>query len=103
MPPMELMGMESVKCVMKNEKWGLLERIQPVTPTNFLYNMVNIFAKTSNALTPSGLRTPFGARHESTGFCRWVSSTGKGRMKKVWIRAPFQKWPKKMPGACPAH
>ena len=40
--------------------------------------MVKIFANTSNASTPSRLRTPFGARHESTGFCGWLSSTEKG-------------------------
>ena len=26
----------------------------------------------------------------------------KGAMQKAWSTAPYQKWPKKMPGACPA-
>ena len=47
---------------------------------------------------PSRLRTPFGARHENTAFCGWVSSTtkgpvhipnSKGAMQKVWIRALY--------------
>ena len=63
----------------KERKMGtMVEKIQPVSPANFLYNMVKIFANTSNALMPSRLRMPFGARHESTNFFRWVSSTGKG-------------------------
>ena len=40
----------------KERKMGtMVERIQPVSPTNFLYNMVKIIANTSNALTPSRL------------------------------------------------
>ena len=63
----------------KERKMGtMVESIQPVSPANFLYNMVKIFANTGNALPPSRLRTPFGARHESTSLCGWVSSTGKG-------------------------
>ena len=97
----------------KERKMGaMLERIQPVSPATFLYNMVKIFVNTSNALTPSHLQAPFGAGHESSGFYRWVSSTRKGplhipnwkgAMQKAWIGAPYQKWPKKIPGACPAH
>ena len=53
---MELMGIKSVKCVIKNGKMGtMVVRIQPVSPANFLYSMVKIFANTSNALTPSRL------------------------------------------------
>ena len=63
----------------KEWKMGtIVERIQPVSPANFLYNMFKIFANTGNALTPNRLQTPFGARHESTAFCGWVSSTEKG-------------------------
>ena len=63
----------------KDRKMGtMIERIQLVNPANFLYNMVKIFANTGNALMPSRVRTPFDAQHESTGFCKWVSSTGKG-------------------------
>ena len=98
----------------------MVERIQLVNPANFLYNMVKIFANMGNALMPSRLGTSFGAQHESTGFCGWVSSTGKGlvhipnwkgagpypqpakgAMQKAWIRAAYQKWPQKMPGAQP--
>ena len=40
----------------KEWKMGtMVERIQTVSPVNFLYNMVKIFANTSNALTPSRL------------------------------------------------
>ena len=56
---------------------------------------------------------------ETLGFAQYaqlergrsISPTGKGpihipkqkgAMQKAWIRAPYQKWPKKMPGACPA-
>ena len=110
----------------KERKMGtMVERIEPVSPASFLYSMLKIFANTSNALTPRNLRIPFGAPHESTGFCGWVSSTGKwsihtsnwkggrsisptekgpvhipnqkGALQKAWIRAPYQKWPKKMP------
>ena len=71
--------MESVKCVTKNGKWGtMIKRIQLVSLVNFLYNMVEIFTNTGNALPPGRIGTPFGARHESTGFCGWISSTGKG-------------------------
>ena len=67
---------------MCHKEWKMgtkVKRIQPVSPANFLYNMVKIFANTpNNALTPSRLRTPFGARHESTGCCGWVSPTRKG-------------------------
>ena len=97
----------------KERKIGtMVERIQPVSPANFLYNMVKIFAYTSNVLTPSHLQTTFGARHESTGFCPWVSSTRKGpvhipnwkgAMQKVCIRALYQKWPKKMLSTHPVH
>ena len=53
----------------KEWKMGTMaERIQLVSPANFLYNTVKIFANTGNALAPSRLQTPFGARHESTGL-----------------------------------
>ena len=53
----------------KERKMGtMVERIQPVSPANFLYNMVKMFANTGNTLMPSRLRTPVGARHESTGI-----------------------------------
>ena len=58
----------------KERKMGtMVERIQPVSPANFLCNMVTIFANRGNTLTPSRLQTPFGAQHENTGFCGWVS------------------------------
>ena len=49
---------------------------------------------------------------ESKSMGQSISPTGKGpvhipnwkgAMQKAWIRAPYQKWPKKMPNACPAH
>ena len=49
----------------------MVERIQPVGPSNLLNNMVQVFANTRNTSQPSNLRTPFGARHESTALCRW--------------------------------
>ena len=49
----------------------MVERSQPVGPSNLLNNMVQVFANTCNTLPPSNLRTPFGARHESTTLCRW--------------------------------
>ena len=62
----------------KEQKMGtMVEKFQPISPVNFLYNMVKIFVDTGNALTPSCLQTPFAARNESTSFCGWVSSTGK--------------------------
>ena len=39
-PPMELMGMQSVKCVIKNGKWG--QWVQRVDPSNLLNNMVKV-------------------------------------------------------------
>ena len=121
-------------CHKERQMGTMVEKIQTVTPANFLYDMVKMFANTSHALTPSRLPTPFGARHESTVFCGWVSSTGKepvhipnwkgagpcwkpekgqsisptrkgpvhipnqkGAMQKVWVRAPYRKWPKIMP------
>ena len=100
----------------------MVEKIQPVSPPNFLYNMVKIFTNTDNTLMPRPLRTPFGAQHESTGLCKRKGAsphpqlergqskppTGKGpvhipnrkgAMQNAWIRAPHEKWPKKMPGA----
>ena len=64
MPPLELMGMESVKCVIENGKWGQW-RISCTTRLRYLQTQAN------------RLQTPFGARHESTGFCGWVSSTSQ--------------------------
>ena len=49
----------------------MAERIQLVSRANFLYNMVKMFANTSNTLTQSRRRTPLGARHESTALCGW--------------------------------
>ena len=41
----------------------------------FLYSMVKTFTNTSNALVPSRLQTPFGARHESTSYIEsWAHS-----------------------------
>ena len=48
-------------CHKEREIGAMVERIQTVSPANFLYNMVQIPANTSKALTPSCLRTPFGA------------------------------------------
>ena len=46
----------------KERKMGIVvERIQPVSQVDFLYNMVKTFANTSNALTPSSFQTTFGA------------------------------------------
>ena len=59
---------------MRHKEWKMLtmvERIQPVSPSNLLNNMVHVFANTGNTLPPSNLPTPFGARHESTALCRW--------------------------------
>ena len=95
-------------CHTERKMGTMVERIQPVGPANFLYNMDKIFTNTSDALTPSRLRTPSGARHESTSFCRWVeperdqsiSPAGKGpvhipnqkgAMQEAWIRALYQK------------
>ena len=70
----------------KERKMGtMVERIQHVTPVNFLYNMVQMFVNMGNALTPSRLLAPFGARHENTGFCRWGVFHPKKRNK--WQRA----------------
>ena len=86
MPPMKPMGMESMKCVIKNGKWGQwLKRFN--LSANFLYNMVEIFANTGNALTPNCLRTPnmpnmkaqvsAGGYHQSERG-QYISPTGKG-------------------------
>ena len=59
---------------MRHKEWKMgtmVERIQPVEPSNLLNNMVRVFANMGNTLPPSNLRTPFGARHESTALCRW--------------------------------
>ena len=65
-------------CHEERKMGTMVERSQPVSPANVLYNMVNIFANMGNALTPSDLQTPVCEQHESTSFCGWVSSTGKG-------------------------
>ena len=59
---------------MRHKEWKMgtiVERIQPVGPSNLLNDMVKVFANTGNTLPPGNLRTPFGARHESTALCRW--------------------------------
>ena len=102
----------------KERKMGtMVERIPPICPANFFYNMVKIFAifaifaNTSTALTPSRHRTPLVPNMKalvSSGGCpqpergRSISLTipnRKGAMQEAWIRAPYQKWPKKMQGA----
>ena len=57
----------------------LVERTQPVSLANLLYNRVKIFVTTSNTLTPSRLRIPFGARRGGTVLCGWVSSPERGK------------------------
>ena len=79
-------------CRKEWKTWKPVERIQPLSPANFLYSMAKIVANTGNALTPSRLRTPFGARHEGTGFCRWVSST-----RKAPVHIPNRKGPVHIP------
>ena len=55
----------------KERKMGtMVERIQPVGPSNLLNNMVKVFASTGNTLPPGNLLT-FRVRHESTALCRW--------------------------------
>ena len=59
---------------MRHKEWKMgtmVERIQPVGPSNLLNDMVKVFANTGNTLPPGNLRTPFGARHESTALCQW--------------------------------
>ena len=54
---------------MRHKEWKMgtmVERIQPVGPSNLLNNMVKVFANTGNTLPPGNLRT-FRVRHESTG------------------------------------
>ena len=84
---------------MSERKMGTM--VQPVNPANFLYNMAKIFTHTGNTLTPSRMRTPFGARHESTGFCGWVSSTRKGPVHiptgKGPVHIPNRKWASSYP------
>ena len=59
---------------MRHKEWKMgtmVERIQPVGPSNLLNNMVQVFTNTGNTPPPSNLQTPFGARHESTALCKW--------------------------------
>ena len=59
---------------MRHKEWKMgtmVERIQPVGPSNVLNNMVKEFANTGNTSPPCNLQTPFDARHESTALCRW--------------------------------
>ena len=61
-------------CEMCHKEWKMgtmVERIQPVGPSNLLNNMVQVFANTGNTLPSGNFRTPFAARHESTALCRW--------------------------------
>ena len=58
---------------MRHKEWKMgtmVERIQPVGPSNLLNNMVKVLANTGNTLPPGNLRT-FRVRHESTALCRW--------------------------------
>ena len=58
---------------MRHKEWKMgtmVERIQPVGPSNLLNNMVKVFASTGNTLPPGNLQT-FCVRHESTALCRW--------------------------------
>ena len=64
-------------------------RIHPVSPTNFLYNMVKIFSNTGNALAPSRLRTPFGARHESTSRFAMIVTTAVCRGGRSVVTPPL--------------
>ena len=53
---------------MRHKEWKMgtmVERIQPVGPSNLLNNMVKVFANAGNTLPPGNLRT-FRVRHEST-------------------------------------
>ena len=56
----------------------MVERIQPIGPPNLLNNMVKVFVNTGNTLLPSNLRTPFGARHESSGVPKQGDKFGSG-------------------------
>ena len=69
-PPMELMGMDSVKCVTKNGKWGQWLKGLNLSAIESL-EQVQVLANTGKTLPPSNLRTPFGARHQSTALYRW--------------------------------
>ena len=58
---------------MRHKEWKIgtmVERIQPVNPSNLLNNMVKVFMNTGNTPPPGNLRT-FGVRHESTALCWW--------------------------------
>ena len=78
--------------------------MQPVSLANFLYK---IFANTGNALMPSYLRTPFGARHVSTGFWfLWVGCVHISNWKvvgphlqpeRVQSKSPTRKGPVHIP------
>ena len=59
MTPMELMDEVRQMCHKERKMGTMVERIQHVTPVNFLSNMVRMFANMGNALTPSHLRAPF--------------------------------------------
>ena len=42
-------------CHEERKMGTMVGRIQPVSPANFFYNVVKIFANTGNALTPNRL------------------------------------------------
>ena len=71
---------------MRHKEWKMgtiVERIQPVSPSNLLNNMVQVFANTGNTPLPSNLRTPFGARHESTALCKWDVLNPKKKIETI--------------------
>ena len=55
-------------CRKEQKTETMLEKIQYFSPAKFLYKVVTMFANTGNVVMLGRLQTPFGARHESTGF-----------------------------------
>ena len=81
----------------KEQKMGtMVERIQPVSPANFLYNTFKIFMNTGNALTPSRLRTPFGARPVwflRVGILDWKGASSYPQPERCQSISPTRKGP----------
>ena len=84
-------------CHKEQQMGTMVEMIQPFSATNFLYNMIKISANTGNALTPSRLRTPFGARHGSTCFCGWCVFKKKRKETKQCLPVHIPNWKRAIP------
>ena len=69
-PPRQ-MFLTKPQCHNRANSCSMRALYHPCTSSNLLNNMVHVFMNTGNTLPPSNLRTPFGARHESTALCRW--------------------------------